>query len=184
LLPQFIGCREVALRQMPEELQFEVAEVGILLSKCVVWDLLVESGGLRQVVVFAFGGGPGRGFEGTLLDGFGIDDDLGGRRFEGEAFDVHGGDAEGAENEGSNFGIEVAVEEKTNDLGESELDGVGVFERQGEKSEGRAFGLVAAGALIVEVTEGEGAEGGGSALDAVDFDVLAAGDSYGVSWHI
>jgi len=66
-------------------------------------------------------------------------------------------------------------DEATKDLGESELDGVGVFERQVEKSEGRAFGLVTGGALIVEVTEGEGAEGGGSAWGAVDFDVLAAG---------
>ena len=118
-----------------------------------------------------------------MFDGFDIDDDLGGRRFEAEVFDVCGGDAEDAENESADFVIDLATDEETDDLRESELNGVGIFEGQVGKSDGFAFGIVPTGALRVKMAKGMVAEGRRSALGAVDFNVLTTADGYGISWH-
>ena len=76
--------------------------------------------------------------------------------------------------------VELSGDEQAHDLHEGDLDGVGVLEDG--KFDGRgtttravrieldAFFVV----TFVEVTELVAAEGGASALGAVDFDVLAA----------
>lgn len=60
--------------------------------------------------------------------------------------------------------VDLVGDDTTEEFGESELNGVGIFEGQAVKGDGGAFGLAVADAMGVEVTEGGVAEGGGSAL--------------------
>jgi hypothetical protein len=64
-----------------------------------VYLFIVGSGGfdLLVVILLAFDGGPGRGSQGTVLYGAGIDYDLGWLRLEGSELDVEGGGAQDAE---------------------------------------------------------------------------------------
>jgi len=96
--------------------------------------------------------------------------------------DVGGGDAEGAEEESEDAVLDVAADREAHDFGEGELDGVGVFESgEDAAAEGSigVFALVDALPAVVEVAAALAAQGGGSALDAVDFDVLATEDWFG-----
>jgi hypothetical protein len=80
--------------------------------------------------------------------------------------------------------LDLLGEDEAHEFGQGELDGVGVLE--GGEGEGGVYGFVhifvrielvgAAAMLVVKETEAFGAQGGGSALDAVGFDVMAAED--------
>ena len=85
--------------------------------------------------------------------------------------------------------IDLLGEEHAHDLHERDLDGVGIFE-DGE-NEGRDASAGAIGAefdslvlkTLVEETETVAAQGGRSALSAVDFEVLATGNAIGIKRH-
>jgi hypothetical protein len=78
------------------------------------------------------------------------------------------------------FVFDLIAEEQAHDLHQSDLDGVGIFEDGKDESRGIAPGTVGGEAdtlivkALVKETETVAAERGRSALDAVDFDVLAA----------
>ncbi len=112
-------------------------------------------------------------------DGAAVDDDIGdGFGFEVGVFQINGGGLQGVEHEAGGFVVDAAVGEPLNDFRERHLDGVGVFEhieleaRLGELV-GAQTGVLVAGA-DVEEAEAAAAQGGRSALRAVDFQVLTA----------
>ena len=144
---------------------------------------LGDVGGFYHVVVFAFGFGPGGGAKGTVFDGFGVDDHVGGFRGEGGVLDVGGGDAKGAEEEREDAVFDVSHNRQAHDFGEGELDGVGIFESGeyaiAEGAVGAAVHGIYAFPAVVEVATAMVAQGGGSALDAVDFYVLATEGWFG-----
>src|SRR5208282_3762427 len=142
---------------------------------------------LQEVVLAAFDGGPSGCAQRAILDALGIDDDLGGLGLERSELDVGGGGAKGAQEEGSGGVIDLVGDEQAHDFAEAELDGVGVLEGgEGEDAQLGKFHVDLAAhraAMLVEVTLSFVAQGGRSALDAVDLDVLAAADGYGISGH-
>ena len=84
--------------------------------------------------------------------------------------EIDGGNLQSVEDQGGFFGVELIFHQAANHLHHGKLDGVSVLED----------GDIVIGALIadaiVEVAEVLGAQGGGAALDAVELDVLAAGN--------
>jgi hypothetical protein len=82
--------------------------------------------------------------------------------------------------EAGGFVFDLLGDEQAHDLHEGDLDGVGVFEDGEDESGDAAAGAVGAelNALVlkalVEETETVAAQGGRSALGAVDFEVLTA----------
>jgi hypothetical protein len=140
-----------------------------------------------DVVFAAFGGGPGGGSQGTIGDGLRVDDYVGRPGLQGKELEVGGGGAKDAEEERGGAVLDLLGDDQAHEFGQGELDGVGVFEG------GELDGALVAGfqgytaaheaALLVKVTMRFVALGGRSALDAVDLDVLAAADGYGVRWH-
>jgi hypothetical protein len=112
------------------------------------------------------------------------------------AVEVGAGGLEGIEEQAGGFVFDLAGEEQAHDFHESDLDGVSIFEDRQDEGGGsflQAAVWVGAGAgviggkadalvmiALVKETEAIAAEGGRSALDAVDFDVLAA---IGISGH-
>jgi hypothetical protein len=76
--------------------------------------------------------------------------------------------------------IDLVGDEEAHDLHESDLDGVGVFEDGQDESGDAAAGAVGGEfdafvlKAFVEETETVAAEGGRSALGAVDFEMLTA----------
>jgi hypothetical protein len=106
---------------------------------------------------------------------------------QGSELDVGGGGAKGAQEERRGAVIDLLGHEQAHDFGQAELDGVGVLEG-GELDDAvlAEFHVNLAAheaALLVEETMHFIALGGRSALDAVDFDVLAAADGYGIGRH-
>ncbi len=101
---------------------------------------------------------------------------------EGGAAKIEGRGLQSVEHEAGGFGVELAAEREAHDLHEADLDGVGVLE-DGEVDGGARL-TGASGVdddalivpLLVKVAETVALEGRRSALRAVDFDVLAAGD--------
>ncbi len=83
--------------------------------------------------------------------------------------------------------IDLFDHEHAHDFGEAELDRVWVFERGDSDDAGLKKLQVnfptPDDALLVEVATSFVAQGGRSALGAVDFDVLTAADGYGIGWH-
>lgn len=111
---------------------------------------------------------------------------MGGLGLEGSEPDVGGGGAQGAEEQRSGAVIDLAGDEHAHDLGEAELDRVGVLEG-GELDDavlGKFHVNVPAheAALLVEEAMHFTTLGGRSALDAIDFDVLAAADGQGIAF--
>ena len=93
---------------------------------------------------------------------------------------VGAGGLQGVEQEAGGFVIDLLGDEQAHDLHESDLNGVGVFEDGEDEGSDAAAGAVGAElyALVlkafVEETETIAAQGGRSALGAVDFEVLTA----------
>ena len=87
---------------------------------------------------------------------------------------------QGVEDEAGGFVVHLAGGEQSNDLHEGDLDGIGIFKYGKFEGDGLVAGAgrVEADMLVtpafVEVAETVAALRGGSALGAVDFDVLAA----------
>ncbi len=113
----------------------------------------------------------------------GVDDDVGFvERLEVGAAEIERRGLQSVEHEAGGFGVELAGEREAHDLHEADLDGVGVLE-DGEVDGGARL-TGASGVdddalivpLLVKVAETVALEGRRSALRAVDFDVLAAGD--------
>jgi hypothetical protein len=141
-----------------------------------------------EFVFAAGGGGPGGRSQGTIGDGVGIDDYVRGLGLQGKELEVGGGGAQDTQEERSGAVLDLLGEDEAHEFGQGELDGVGVLE--GGEGEGGVYGFLdifvrifvhselvgAAAMLVVKETEAFGAEGGGSTLDAVGFDVLAAED--------
>jgi hypothetical protein len=110
-------------------------------------------------------------------------DDAGSVGFVVEASSVAGGELEAVEQGGSSLGVEVSGGEGVDDDGESNLDGLAVFE--GGELDVLAGDEVAAGGggvteaavalveAVVEVAPLFASEGGCFALDSVDLDVSA-----------
>ena len=148
---------------------------------CFFWLLL-----FLTVFVFKFVVFPGAVIEWSDGGIARVEDDVVVVGIELGAMDVSAGGLEGIEKKAGGFVFDLAGEEQAHDFHESDLDGVGVFEDgQGERawaaagavgSEADALVVIA----LVKETEAIAAERGRSALDAVDFDVLAA---IGISGH-
>jgi hypothetical protein len=101
---------------------------------------------------------------------------------------IAAGGLQRVEKKAGGFVIDLIGEQHTHDLHERDLDGIGVFkdrEREGGgAAEGAGFISGEADALVVKAlvkeTETVAAEGGRSALHAVDFNVLT---TIGISGH-
>lgn len=106
---------------------------------------------------------------------------------QGSELDVGGGGAKGAQEERRDAVIDLLGHEQAHDFGEAELDGVCVL--QGGELDDAVLAefhvnfAAHEAALLVEVAMSFIALGGRSTLDAVDFDVLAAADGYGIGRH-
>jgi len=139
------------------------------------------------IVFPTFLGGPGGRSQGTIFDALGIDDHVGGLGLEGSELDVGGGGAQGAQEQSGGAVIDLFDHEHAHDFGEAELDRVWVFERGDSDDAGlkklKVNFPTPDDALLVEVATSFVAQGGRSALGAVDFDVLTAADGYGIGWH-
>jgi hypothetical protein len=176
--PKFQGIRVVRIIQVHDRFFLQVMFRSVIANSVICG---------YEIVLLAFYCGPGGGAQRTILDALGIDDDLGGFRLEGSEFDVGGGGAQGAQEQRGDAVIDLVGDEQAHDFAEAELDGVGVLEG-GEGDDvvlGKSHVDLAAhrAALLVEVTLFFVAQGGRSALDAVDLDVLAAADGCGIGGH-
>src|SRR5579864_3474791 len=109
-----------------------------------------------------------------------VEDDVMAERCEGGHAQVGAGGLQGVEQEAGGFVVDLLRDEQAYDLHESDLDGVGVFEDGEDESGYAAAGAVGAELdlfvlkTFVEETETVAAQGGRSALGAVDFEMLAA----------
>ena len=109
-----------------------------------------------------------------------VEDDFVDVRFEVGHAQVGAGGLQGVEQEAGGFVVELLGDEQAHDLHEGDLNGVGVFE-DGEDEGGNAatgavggeFDLLVLKAFVEEA-ETVAAQGGRSALSAVDFEVLTA----------
>ena len=125
-------------------------------------------------VVFA----PLVGVEGRIGYAGDVDHDaLGVQGFEGGAADVGRGSLQAVEKQAGGFVIEVARDDKLQDLHEGDLDGLGVLEDgqvdgAGSCAARRINEEAVRYADIVKIAEAAGAEGGRAALGAVGLDVL------------
>jgi hypothetical protein len=109
-----------------------------------------------------------------------VEDDFVDERFEVGHTQVSAGGLQGVEQEAGGFVVDLLGDEQAHDLHEGDLDGVGVFEDGEDEGGDTAAGAVGAefDALVlkafVEKTETVAAQGGRSALGAVDFEMLTA----------
>ena len=93
---------------------------------------------------------------------------------------VGAGGLQGVEQEAGGFVVDLLGDEQAHDLHEGDLNGVGVFEDGEDEGGDAAAGAVGAEfdvfvlKTFVEETETVAAQGGRSALGAVDFEVLSA----------
>jgi len=94
--------------------------------------------------------------------------------------EVGAGGLQGVEEEAGGFVVELSGDEEAHDLHEGDLDGVGVLEdgecEGGDAATGAVGAELDAFVLesLVEITEAVAAQGGRSALSAVDFEMLTA----------
>ncbi len=128
-----------------------------------------------EIVVF-----PDVFVEGSLIDGAGIEDDVVTKGRERCAREVGAGDLQSVEREAGGFAVELAGDGEAQDLHDADLDRVGVL--KGGKVDGdaaaaaRAVGVELDALLVmafVEEAETVAAQGGRSALRAVDLEILA-----------
>jgi hypothetical protein len=149
------------------------------------------AGGVDAVVLFfiVFFAGkvgivPGGCAEGDFADAGGIENHIVHAGLEAGAMKVAAGGLQSVEDEAGSLGVHVSGDEQARDLHERNLDGVGVLEDGQVDGDGAAAGariFLAIGmkldALVVmalvEVTETVAAQGGRSALRAVNLDTLA-----------
>ena len=118
---------------------------------------------------------------GLVVDGAGIEDYVAAEGLEFDARQIGAGDLQSVEKKAGGFAFELSGEGEAHDLHERDLDGVGVL-KDGELDGGAAARASSIGVernalfviALVKVTELVAAEGGASALGAVDFDVLTS----------
>lgn len=129
--------------------------------------------------VFEFAIFPGAVDEGSNGSIAGIKNDFVAVWAEAGVLQVAAGGLQRIENEARSFVVDLLRKQEAENFLKSHLDGVGVF-KNGKNAGARAAGAVGgkADALIVKAlvkeTETVAAQGGRSALHAVDFDVLTA----------
>jgi len=115
-----------------------------------------------------------------------VEDDVVGAREELGQAEVGAGGLQGIEEEAGGFVVELSGDEEAHDLHEGDLDGVGVLEDGEFEGGDAATGAVGAELdafvlkAFVEIAETVSAQGGRSALSAVDFEMLTA---IGKFWH-
>ena len=131
---------------------------------------------------------PGAVIQSSDGGGAGIEDDVMEVGIEARVAEVAAGGLQGVEKKAGSFVIDLIGEQHAHDLHEGNLDGIGVFEDREHEGGGAAAGAgficgepdaLVVKALVKE-TETVAAEGGRSALHAVDFDVLT---TIGISGH-
>ena len=141
----------------------------------------------REIGIF-----PGVGVERSFVGGFGIENYVAHVGIEVGACEVGAGDLQAVEQEAGSFAVDLAGDDEAHDLHEGDLDGVGVLEDGEFDDDAATAGAVLLEAVevelkalllvaFVEVTEFISAQGGRSALGAVDLDVLT---SIGKVWHV
>jgi len=123
---------------------------------------------------------PQVGIQRSVTNGAGVEDDIVMLGFESSHAQVATGGLQGVEQEAGGFVVDLLGDEQANDLHEGDLNGVGVFENREDEGRNAAAGAVGAEfdplvlKAFVEKAEAVAAQGGRSALSAVDFEVLTA----------
>ena len=141
----------------------------------------------------AVGGGFGFGFvlvevvffpdvliEGSVGDVARVEDDVVGEGLEIGHAEIGAGGLQCIEKKAGGFVLDLLGDEQAHDLHEGDLDGVGIFEDGKNEGGNAATGAIGAELdafvlkAFVKKTEAVAAEGGRSALGAIDFEMLTA----------